>query len=274
MAGAPKAGSAGLQRWRSPERPPILALHGFTGDAQDFACLADASRDALDWWALDLPGHGNARVESPEQLTLEDFLQAIESARARIEAETGQRPHLLGYSMGGRIALHAAKHHPAAWRTLITIGATPGIAEPARRMDRLIADEDLAARMRRQTIDEFLQAWQAMPIIRSQDAIAPRILNAMRARRRLNDPQQLAGALMAVSSGRLPSLWDELDQLDLPYLIMAGQADQKFATIAHKMAPLLPRPEVCLLAKAGHCAHLESPDEFLMLLRGYLREQA
>lgn len=272
MAGASSQYPAGLKRWRAVGKPPLLALHGFTGDAQDFAWLAEHSSDAIDWWALDLPGHGEARFNDPAKLTLADFLDAIETARQRIFAETLQPPHLLGYSMGGRVALHAAQRDITAWRSLITIGATPGIEEPARRMDRLIADEDLAERMSRQTIEQFLTAWQSMPIIKSQDAIPENILRSLRARRQLNDPRQLAGALVAVSSGRLPSLWDQLNDFDLPYLIMAGQTDQKFSTIAHKMAPLLPQSEVSLLAKAGHCAHLESPEEFLMILRGFLRE--
>jgi len=271
MAGA-KQIAAGLLRWESSGKPPILALHGFTGDAEDYTWLAKNSSNALDWWAVDLPGHGLATVADPEGLTLEDFLSVISDARQRINDATGKAPILLGYSMGGRIALHAVRRQSADWRALVTIGATPGIAEPSKRMDRLLADEDLAERMRLQSIDEFLKAWQAMPIIRSQNRIPQAILGPMRDRRLRNDPRQLAGALLAVSSGQLPSLWDELDEIALPYLIVAGQQDQKFSQIAHLMAPQLPNAEISLLPKAGHCAHLEMPDDFLFVLRSIIRK--
>ncbi|WP_269542746.1 alpha/beta fold hydrolase [Cerasicoccus fimbriatus] len=269
MAGALQ-NATGLQRWDSPGRAPLLALHGFTGDAEDFAWLAEHSRDSLDWWALNLPGHGNARVDDHDALALGDFLDVIEAARRRIVAETQQVPILLGYSMGGRVALHAVNQKPANWRALVTIGATPGIGDPVRRMDRLIADEDLANRMRRQSIDAFLETWQAMPIIKSQDSIPAEILESLRLRRLRNDPAQLAAALVAVSSGKLPSLWDYLGDLDLPCLITAGAFDQKFCAIAREMLPKLPNARMEIIPKVGHCAHLEAPDVFLSALLAFL----
>ncbi|WP_309398783.1 alpha/beta fold hydrolase [Cerasicoccus maritimus] len=269
MAG-PLQHATGLQRWDSPGQSPLLALHGFTGDAEDFAWLAGQSREKLDWWALNLPGHGNALVADPDALVLDDFLDEVESARRRIVAETGRTPILLGYSMGGRVALHAVARNPSKWRALVTVGATPGIADPTRRLDRLMMDEDLAHRMREQTVDEFLQAWQSMPIIQSQDNIRPEILEPLRERRRRNDPVQLAGALLAMSTGRIPSLWDYLVDLDLPCLITTGAFDHKFCDIAHSMEPRLPYPSMAVVPKVGHCAHLEAPEQFLRVLLSFV----
>ncbi|GHB96704.1 2-succinyl-6-hydroxy-2,4-cyclohexadiene-1-carboxylate synthase [Cerasicoccus arenae] len=268
MAGALQ-NATGLQRWDSPESPPLLALHGFTGDANDFAWLAEHSRESIDWWALNLPGHGNAHITEPDSLKLDDFLDAIEVARRKIVAVTGQRPDLFGYSMGGRIALHTASRNPAKWRSLITVGATPGISDPIHRMDRLVADEDLAKRMRKQSIEEFLEAWQAMPIIKSQESIPQEILGPMHTRRRRNNPTQLAAALVAVSTGRLPALWDHLSELDLPYLAIIGQMDLKFGQITQKMRPYLPNAELASIPGVGHCAHLEAPEAFLELLQAF-----
>ncbi|WP_309383807.1 2-succinyl-6-hydroxy-2,4-cyclohexadiene-1-carboxylate synthase [Cerasicoccus frondis] len=273
MAGSLQT-ATGLQRWDSPGRPPLLALHGFTGDAEDFVWLAGRSRHALDWWALNLPGHGNTFVRDPQSLTLENFLDAVEAARRRIVAETNQAPILLGYSMGGRVALHAVARNSAKWRALVTVGATPGIADPSRRLDRLVNDEDLAERMAEQSIDEFLVAWQALPIIQSQDNIPVEILEPLRERRRRNDPKQLAAAMLAVSTGRLPSLWDHLMDMTLPCLITAGAFDDKFCSLARRMEPKLPAPQVAIIPKVGHCAHLEAPDEFLKVLLKFVSHLA
>lgn len=262
----------GLHRWAAPGRPPLLALHGFTGDAEDFAWLAEQTCHAIDWWAIDLPGHGTQPID-PQHASLDDFVACVERARERIVEVTGHRPDLLGYSMGGRVALHAACRNPFAWRSLITIGATPGITDPGRRLDRLMADEDLAKRMRGQTIEGFLEAWRVLPIIQSQEQIPSAIREPMMARRRQQDPRQLAAALIAVSSGFIPSLWDGLGVLQLPTLLVTGQLDEKFCHIARKMEPLLPAAQLSLIPRVGHCAHLEKPEAFISALLGFLQQR-
>jgi len=259
-----------LCRWNNGATVPLLAVHGFTGGAQDFTWLANQD-EAHEWWALDLPGSEQRRGLA-RPLGLELFLGEIEQARERIVRDTGQAPALLGYSMGGRLALHAAAQNPDHWRALVTIGATPGIDEEAQRSARRQADAELAKRMRRQTIEDFLAEWQLKPIIRSQENIRPEIRNLMIERRLKNHPRVLARVLEALSPGKLPSLWNRLDRLTMPCLFVAGENDATFAEIARRMASAVPRGKVAIIADAGHCTHLEQPAPFLEILRHFLSE--
>jgi len=262
-----------LRRWwrKINHKPAVLALHGFAGSAGDIEPVIQASLGECQWWALQLPGHGQGEpIEEP--LTLASFLDLVETARKEIVDATGEPPMLLGYSMGGRLALHAALQNPEKWRALVTIGATPGLDDPAEREARQQADAELAARMRRQSIDEFLGEWQAKPIIRSQENIPRRIRDAMTQRRRENDPAALARVLETLSPGTLPSLWDELPRLTIPCLFVAGEDDPKFSAIAERMAAAVPNARTAIIHNAGHCAHLENTPRFTPELLRFLNE--
>ncbi|MGE9296475.1 MAG: 2-succinyl-6-hydroxy-2,4-cyclohexadiene-1-carboxylate synthase [Puniceicoccales bacterium] len=242
--------------WKNVNRKPaVLALHGFIGCGRDFEPVIEKTTGEISWWTLDLPGHGVSHIKPPYRL--ETFLEQIEQARALVVEETGERPILLGYSMGGRLALHAAARAPEHWRALITIGATPGIDDETERATRLQADAERAQRMRGQSIDAFLAEWASEPIIQSQENIPRAIREAMLERRRQNAPHPLAEALEALSPGALPSLWGELNRLALPCLFVAGENDPKFSAIAERMATAVPNAHAEIIPEAGHCAHLE-----------------
>lgn len=253
-----------------PPPIPLIALHGFTGDAEDFAWLAAHSSHHWDWRSLDLPGHGAC---APGNVSLDACLRLIEHARTSAYEATGQCPLLLGYSMGGRVALHAASREPDAWRGLVLIGATPGLSDKKERRARAEADHALAAHLANLSIDDFLAQWQRHPIIASQENIPPDILTPLRERRRRHHPERLAAALRALSPGILPALWERLPALDLPTLLIAGEQDAKFAGIAREMAARLPHAQVTLLPDVGHCAHLEAPTAFLQALSDWAAPQ-
>lgn len=184
-------------------------------------------------------------------------------------ATTGQAPILLGYSMGGRLALHAVASDPALWRALVLIGATPGLRDCAEREGRAREDAALADAMATLSIDAFLEHWRQKPVIRSQDNIPAAILGPLRERRCRNDPRRLAAALRGFSPGLLPDLWPALPGLDLPVLVLAGARDAKFARLGQTMASALPQGRFAAIPAAGHCAHLEQAEAFLALLRTF-----
>ncbi|MEO0794154.1 MAG: alpha/beta fold hydrolase [Verrucomicrobiota bacterium] len=261
-----------LQRWESPGQPPILALPGFLGDAQDFAWLAQQSLQHLDWWSLDLPGQGNAKHEGIRNgLFLGHFLAAVKRAQREIVEHTQQLPILLGYSMGGRIAIQTALDSPKYWRALVTIGSTPGIESEDDRATRRKADALLAEKIRRQPIEVFLEQWNQLPIIRSQQSIPSDLRIPMQERRRQNIPDAIANMLTALSPGLIPSRWEDLPNLKIPCLFTAGTNDKKFSNIADLMAALAPQSQLAPIRRAGHCAHLEQPHDFLEKLLTFVR---
>lgn len=241
----------------------IVALHGFTGDGRDFAPLAGGAKTRLPlpWLAPDLPGHGACRVDDPARG------YSFEAVDALIEATLQRLPpgprRLLGYSMGGRLALHFAVRNPGAVDQLLLIGASPGIETAREREERHANELLLATRIERDGLTWFAPYWENQPVIRSQETIRPTWLGPMRRRRRRLDPVSLAHSLRNLGTGAMPPLWNRLHSLRMPAVLFVGTQDTKFLNIADEMRRRCPSLLLSTIPGAGHCAHLENPRAFL-----------
>lgn len=241
--------------------PPVIALHGFTGAGADFAPVADGP-----WQTPDIVGHGTAAA--PREVAAYAIEREVERLLPSITPET----LLLGYSMGGRLALALAVALAEGGRGpagLVLIGATPGLAEPAARLARQRADMALADRIEAIGVEAFLAEWVHKPIIASQRRIAPEIRAEMARRRRLNRSWGLANSLRGMGTGVMPSLWHRLGDIRCPTLLVTGADDAKFDRIAAHMAAALPDGERVRIEGAGHCAHLEAPGRFRAALNDW-----
>ncbi len=158
--------------------------------------------------------------------------------------------------MGGRIALHAALMLGARIDRLVLIGAGPGIADPAERAARRAADEELALRVERSSIEEFAEQWAQTPVLAGQP---PSVAAAAHLDRLRNQPAGLARALRGLGTGALPSLWGRLGEIAVPVALLVGERDRKFTAIASEMARALADVEVVGVPGAGHAVHLEAP---------------
>ena len=119
---------------RNRDAPTVLALHGFTGSGEDFLPLREAlGADRAHWILPDFMGHGAS--SSPDVLDpycLPAALRLIDAARRK--APDPRRVVLVGYSMGGRLALHYLRW--AAPLPCLLIGASPGLEDPGERKTR------------------------------------------------------------------------------------------------------------------------------------------
>ena len=231
----------------------VVLLHGFTHTGASWDPVVAALGESYRALAPDIRGHGSASDRAP--VTLEAVLDDLAGVAP-------PRFTLVGYSMGGRIALHAAA--PALDPVLATridrlvlIGASPGIADPAERAARRAADEELAEVLESSSIEEFARRWARTPVL----AGLPRaVLATVHADRLRSRPDGLARALRGLGTGTLPSLWDRLGEIAVPVALVVGERDEKFAAIAAEMASSgLPDAETIVVAGAGHAVHLEAP---------------
>jgi 2-succinyl-6-hydroxy-2,4-cyclohexadiene-1-carboxylate synthase len=243
----------------------LRLLHGFTGAAASWppSVVNGLVAAGFDVAAPDLPGHGARRGEADaEEFTLEAALSLVE-----LPPEGGA---LIGYSMGGRIALHYALRRPDRVRWLVLESASPGLATDAEREVRRTADEGLARRLEAEGIAPFVHDWERLPLFDTQRSLGEDERARVRASRLSNHPASLAAALRALGTGALPSVWEALPRLRAPTLLLVGALDEKFVAIARRMAERLPDAHLVVVPDAGHAVHLERPDAWLEAVVGFI----
>jgi 2-succinyl-6-hydroxy-2,4-cyclohexadiene-1-carboxylate synthase len=236
--------------------PELVMLHGFTHSGASWGRVVTALGERYRPIAPDIRGHASAGAQAP--VTLEAVIRDVAAlAPARLD--------LVGYSMGGRIALHATLAMPDRVRRLVLIGASPGLADPAERAQRLAADGRLATELEASSIEAFVQRWAQTPVLAGLPA---EVAAAVQADRLRSTPTGLARALRGLGTGTLAPLWDRLGELSLPVTLVVGERDDKFRAIAEQMAAALPEARLEVVAGSGHAVHLEAPERVAELIAG------
>ena len=226
-------------------------LHGFTQSSASWGVLEGRLRGAA---SLDLPGHGTARAERP----------GFDDGVASLVARAG--PGLwIGYSMGGRYALHVALEHPALVERLVLVGAHPGIKDPVARADRVRADRELAHRVEQVGVERFVEEWLAQPLFRELPIHA-----RGREARLTNTAAGLAASLRLASTGVQAPLWERLAELDMPVLYVAGERDRKYRAVGEELVRRVgERGRLAVVAGVGHAVPFEAPDAFVDCLAAW-----
>lgn len=243
-----------------------LALHGFTGCGNDFDGLRHFFPDIF----FDTPDlHGDDVSES--------FPALLERLAKRFHSLPESHPRiLLGYSMGGRIALHLALllSRRNAFRPsdrLVLISASPGLKTESERAARREDDAALAEKiLAAPSAEAFYAFWQTVPIISSQRRIPEPWKSRITSKRAAANKGNWAKSLATLGTGTLPSLWNELEKISCETLLICGENDKKFSRIAEQMHERLPRSRLVKIPSCGHAPHLESPASFP--LRNVLRQ--
>ena len=247
----------------SGDATTFTLVHGYT---QNAACLRPFARTLAEEVAatgrsahvgmVDAPGHG---VSAHDRADLIDAASLI--------VEVGGSGHYVGYSMGGRMLLHAALLFPDRFRSLTLIGTTAGMEDAGERARRLVTDERLAERMTRDGLALFLDFWLGLDLFATLPADA-----AQRDARMTNRVEGLAASLRHCGSGNQFPLWGHLSGLDVPVQVIAGASDHKFTELGQRMVELLPAARFEAVP-GGHAAHSEQPEAVARLIAGFSAEQ-
>ncbi len=268
----PAPGALGTLTSEQPanQRHTVVLLHGFTGSAAGWGDHLDALAAAgLRVIALDMLGHGQSDIPAdPHRYAIEHCPADIMAALSALGVAAGEAT-LLGYSMGGRIALYTALEVPGFFRALLLESASPGLASAEERAARRASDEALAARIERDGVPAFVDEWERLPIFASQRALPPERQQTLRAQRLRNSPLGLANSLRGVGAGAQPALYDRLPALTLPTLLIAGEFDAKYCAIAFEMGDALPQARLAFVTNAGHAVHFEQPATFGALVTAF-----
>ncbi len=254
--------------------PALLLLHGFTGSGRSWdGGLADAAVDAgFSVIVPDLPGHGGtgwrtgrsagpvaeAGPNDPSRASIE---RSADDLAVLLDALGHGSAHVVGYSMGARVALRLAIAHPARVGRLVLEAASAGIADDAERMSRRAADEALAGILEREGIVAFVDAWERSPVLAGEARLGVATRSALREIRLGHDPAGLAASLRAAGQGAMEPLHERLGEVAAATLVIVGAADparERTATVAAG----IPGARLAVVDAAAHAPHLEAPAAF------------
>jgi 2-succinyl-6-hydroxy-2,4-cyclohexadiene-1-carboxylate synthase len=233
------------------QAPLVVFVPGFMQRGEAWAPVARRVAERYPTLCLDFASH-----------TLDERLDELRAA-----AEPGTA--VVGYSMGGRLALHLAVREPERLAALVTVGATAGIEDEHARAERLRADEELATWMESASIEEVVARWEVQPVFAGQP---PKVVEAQRPGRLSHRPEQLASLMRTAGQGAPAPIWDRLGSLPMPLLALAGERDERYVEAARRMRELAPHGRAQVVRGAGHAAHLERPHAVARLVVRFLEE--
>jgi len=235
-------------------------LHGSVGTASDFRALAKAlapggiGSRAVDLW----------RFLEPGPLPIGESGATL-NADAKGETFRGTGRSLLGYSMGGRLALHALLEPDNPWQAAVIVSANPGLEVELERSARKAADSTWAAKAFAGDWKAFTSQWNAQPLL-GGDIREPEATQRLVARRR-----EISRSFLDWSLGLQEPLWDRLPSVEIPVLWVAGERDAKYTAIAERAAALTPRGLLAVAPDAGHRVPWENPEWFAERVSRFLK---
>ena len=236
---------------------PLLMLHGFTGSADAWQLVAPPIARHRRVVAVDLLGHG--QTDAPNDPARYQMAPAVADLAAVLDHLEHDTVDLLGYSMGGRLALGFALDHPDRVASLILESASAGIADPAEREARRRADDELADFIERDGIAAFVDHWERLPLFATQMRLSKQERTRVREGRLGQRPSGLAHSLRGFGQGVQPPLHDRLASILRPTVLVVGEHDVKFRAIANDLEPRLGWAWCDIAPRTGHAVHLESP---------------
>ena len=253
-------------------KPLILFLHGFMGNSDEFDAVVKSLANEFYCLSVDLPGHGKTQVLNDDCYTMAKTADALINLLDELFNELKiSQCFLLGYSMGGRLALYLMLHFPKYFYKVILESASPGLLTEKEKIDRVKRDGQIARKLVRMIAKDdfntFLDNWYSQPIfgnIKNHPQFEQMIKNRLR-----NNSLELAKSLQFMGTGVQPSLWNNLQQNQAPLLLLAGENDTKFVDINIKMVNANEFSELNVIKKAAHNIHLENTSAFIENIRDF-----
>ncbi|MBD8068550.1 2-succinyl-6-hydroxy-2,4-cyclohexadiene-1-carboxylate synthase [Bacillus sp. PS06] len=250
------------------EGDPIVFLHGFTGSIGNWHEVIPYVQENHQLVLIDHIGHGKS--DHPDEIEYyhfnrvkDDFIQILD--QLKIDSTS-----LVGYSMGGRLALALAVDYPKRFHKLVLESSSPGIETQSGRDERVKADLALASFIEKEGLEAFVNHWEGIPLFSTQREMDQRKQEYLHEQRMENNELGLANSLRGMGTGAQPSYWNRLNEVKIPTLLVCGEQDQKFCMIAEKMATLLTNARIEKFNGAGHAIHMEQPENFGKIVSVFL----
>ncbi len=241
--------------------PTLVFLHGLLGDGRDWlTCINELSQ--FDCVTIDLPGHGGS--QSIQCHGLNDCCKQITTTLSSLFSYK-QPLILIGYSMGGRIAMHGLAKQAFSDLNIgqvIIEGGNFGLQKESDKQARLDNDRLWATRFKAETIEEVLNDWYQQSVFSSLNHEQRQTLVAKRS---ANLGAAVANMLMATSLAKQSYLLPDLQQQSTPIFYLCGEKDEKFSQLAQSSGLAYRQ-----IKGAGHNVHQEQPKQFAIQIQQFI----
>lgn len=215
-----------------------------------------------DW---DIFKFNHLQVINPVNLNWQSLTEWAQKFNQRVQAQQSKKSILMGYSLGGRLALHALIHTPSLWRAAVIISAHPGLESQVEKTTRLEADEKWAVRFEQEEWSSVITDWN------NQAVFANSSFQFSRNEADYNR-LHLAHLLRQASLGRQEDLRHKIHGLNLPILWITGEKDKKYCQLAASLKFSHPLSKTIVLPDSGHRLPWEQPVAFKQVLQDFITQ--
>ena len=227
-------------------------LHGF---AQTPAAFLPVTRGRFtDALFVAIPGHAGTKI------SLGNFEDTTMTLAENLVTHRPTGVHLVGYSLGGRVALSIALNHPQLAKSLTLISAQFGLPK-GKRIARKQFDEDWATKIEKDGLERFATTWRDLPIFQGQAERADAsLLQLQESMRRAHSAPDLAISMRTLGLANMPDYTERLRELQIPFFYFFGEDDLKCAETAKLVVNRVRGALVFPVPGAGHNLLVEKPD--------------
>lgn len=251
-------------------KTPILFLHGFTGNLKDWEFVKGNLDKKFTPIFIDLIGHGNS--SAPRKIEKYNSDNQIELIRKLLIALNLKKVILVGYSMGGRLALSFTAKYPSKVNSLVLISTAFGFENKSEREERIKSDKVLSKQVKNSTIEEFIKYWINIPLFKSYKKLSKNKIETLaKDKIKRNRKVGMQNSLLGFSTGLMKNYFPKLGKIKTKTLLVCGELDKKFIGINKKAVKLLPNAKLKIVRDTGHNLPFQKPKEFLKLLELFLK---
>lgn len=258
-----------FNRYNNGAKERVVFLHGFTGSTHTWDEVIPHLSNTFDILTIDLIGHG--LTSKPMNSSRYSVEEQIADLHALFQLLQWSNFTLVGYSMGGRLALSYASQYPV--KRLILESSSPGLTDKEERLKRKQSDDQLADRILNEGLLAFVDFWEGIPLFHTQQDLSLEKQQLIRQERLAGSEIGLANSLREFGTGVQPSNWDKLEEIVTPTILITGELDEKFSKLAKKMKKYLKNVTHKEIRDAGHTIHVENPELFATIVEDIILKE-
>jgi len=248
----------------------IVFLHGFTGSSEDWEEISSRITKKANLYFIDLIGHGKS--DSPNDVRFYKAEPITKQLLAFFEKIKEKKIFLLGYSMGGRVALNFAAKYSNLLKGLILESSMTGLRKKSEREKRIANDEKIIEFIKSHSVEEFVDYWMSLDIFKTQKNLSKEKLNKLRKAKIKNNKVGLINSLKGFGAGKMKPLYSEIRENQIETLLITGDLDKKYMKLNSAIKNIIPHATHKITQNAGHNVHLENPQKFAVVVNEYVEK--